>query len=599
MSILPVFPPPSCFQIGLRGVSGSTDKLLRTSSIRQLPAISRTLLTPRRQYHNPRNFPSLSRSLRQNEYAPKLLPRIQVRTVFRFRVITHYTQLPIDYEDAKGIPFRKEDLNQREVNAIFGAHLPARSANELLRIIHGRRVAGTLDDPELQPNTSLYSTRDKVKALEYLRSKIPVDEVINAGLRAEDELRLLEEQEEQGQDAELAFEETSPQTTPSEAKAEEHQQEQPQQETPKGRLPLRRETDSPYGVSNFDRIRAENIAKQEAKEKLLEEERIKREEEEAAKGNTGTLQTTTQRWITREPSPSMKKHMERATSKLEAPPEMSKWERLLPSVAMAVLICAACAAFAVYYKPVRNSARLWPDVPPAAATCASLIGLNLVVWMAWKSPHLWPLLNRYFIVVAATPKPIQLLSAVFSHQTFGHLASNMVALWFFGTRLHDEIGRGNFLALYAASGSLGFVVSLADLILRRGLHATTLGASGAVYGLLGAFFWLHRFDEFKILGYPPDPLSGPQGFAFIGLLIGLHIVGMFSKRGRTTDIASHLGGMAVGVAGGELVKRRFDEQARRRAERMKTMGVLDKAVVEKRERQPSTPSMDPLTPVQR
>ncbi len=587
MSILPVFSLPSCSRIGLRTIAGSAEQLLRVPGARQLSSIGWTPLTPCRQCHGPRRFPSLSWISRQDRLPSNLLPRTQVRTVFRFRAITHYTHLPPDYEDAKGLDFRKEDLSQREVNAIFGGFISARSANQLLKIIHGRRVAGTLDDPDLQQNTSHYTIDHKTKALEYLRENIPVDEIINAGLRAEDELGALEEQDESGRGVEEEPKGSSSQSPSSEAQVEETARHT-------GRLPLRPKSDSPYGVSNFDKIRAENIAKREAEERRLEEERKSREEEEQTKGNTGTLQTYEQK--PREMSPRMKKYMERGMSKLEAPPEMKVWERLLPSFAMTILICGIATVFAVYYQPPRNSQRLWPDVPPAAATCFGLIGINLVVWMLWKMPPLWPVLNRYFILIAATPRPLQLLGALISHQSIGHLTGNMVLLWIFGTRLHDEIGRGDFLALYFASGVVGFMVSLADLVLRRGLGATSLGASGSVYGLVAAFFWLHRFDEFKILNYPPDPLSGPQGLAFIGFLLGLHILGMFSKRGHRIDIASHLGGMAAGAVGVELVKRRMDERARVHAERMKTMDALNKIMEKTDQQAPTSPPSISMAP---
>ena len=467
--------------------------------------------------------------------------------------------------------FRKEDLNQREVNEIFGPHLTPPEANELLRIIQGRRVAGSLDDPDLQQNTAEYSIEDKIKALNYLRENIPVDEVINAGLRAEDELKALEEQERAEQ--EQGAEEYS-----NEMKETEIDFERPP--TTIGRLPGRRKTDSPYGESEFDRIRAKNIARREAEEKRLEEER-KQSEEDEANHKIGMLQAQEQK--PREMSPWMKKHTERATSPLKAPPKMKAWERLLPALAMTILVCGLSAVFAIYYKPPRNSWRLWPDVPPAAATCIGLIGLNMAVWMTWKAPPLWFLLNRYFLLMAATPRPAQLLGAMFSHQKFGHMAANMIALWFFGTRLHDDIGRGNFPALYFSSGAVGFLTSLSDLVLRRGLEWTTLGASGAIYGLCTAYFWLHRYDEFKIFGYPPDPLSAPQGLAFIGLIIGFHIFGMFGKRMSGVDIASHLGGMLAGGVGLALIEKRRDDQARARAERMKTMGMLDKVAAPKKE----------------
>ncbi|KAI1077161.1 hypothetical protein F5B20DRAFT_583653 [Whalleya microplaca] len=566
MSILPIFAPPSSFRVGLRAILRSTERSLVSKSSSSRSA--RPFSTGRRptescfQYSD-RGVLNPSRALR-SRHSRNALPWIPVRTVFRFRAITQYNQLDDSYEDATGLPFRKEDLTQKEVNGIFGAHISARQANELLKIVHGRRVAGTLDDPNLEHNTAHYSDADKIKALEYLRKHIPVDEVVNAGLRAEDELQALEEQEQGGKEAKEQPEETSPQNSPSEAQDN-------VATAPTGRIPRKSHSNSPYGESTFDRIRAKNIAEREAKEKQLEEERLKREEEEA-KGKSGTLQTQQQK--PRELSPFVKKYTERATSHLEAPPEMKAWERLLPSFAMTILVCAACAGLAMTYSPPKRSERLWPDVPPAAATCLTIIGLNLLVWTLWKYPPAWPMLNRYFLVIAATPRPLQLVASMFSHHSFSHVAVNMLVLWFFGPRLHDEIGRGNFLALYLASGTVGFGTSLANLVLRRGLDYTTHGASGAIYGVVVAFFWRHRFDEFKLFGYPPDPLSGPQGLGFIGLLLGLHIVGLFSKRSHVADLPSHLGGMVAGAAAVELIQRRMDYNARVRAERLKSRGVL-------------------------
>ncbi|KAL1844662.1 hypothetical protein VTK73DRAFT_2071 [Phialemonium thermophilum] len=104
-------------------------------------------------------------------------------------VIRDYVDLPPNYDDATGLPFRSRDLDEREVLGIFGPGISAASANRLLRILHGRRVAGTLDDPLVQVNTMPYTKQQQDAALAYLRARVPVDEVINAGLRAEDELR--------------------------------------------------------------------------------------------------------------------------------------------------------------------------------------------------------------------------------------------------------------------------------------------------------------------------------------------------------------------------------------------------------------------------
>ncbi|KAH7039745.1 uncharacterized protein B0I36DRAFT_309207 [Microdochium trichocladiopsis] len=559
-------PAPSSLQVGVRAVLRASHRRLAGSSsaisVRQLhtPGLVRHTLKESPEGHS--WSPWRATSLRSDSVSratASLGPRTQIRTIFKFRAITHYSKLPADYEDATGIPFRKEDLSQREINDIFGPHLRAQDANNLLRIIHGRRVAGTLEDPSLQVNTAQYKTQDKIKALLYLRKYIPVDEVAMAGLRAEDELKAIEAAERDGEhggeEAEHQHEETSPQTRPT------------------GRIPEAKQKDtSPYGEGHFDRIRKANIAKREAEEKRLEEERLKREAEEAI-GISGV--PSTEQAKPREVSPWMQKQVEKATSDLQAPPDLSAWQRLWPMVLTAVLICAVSALLAVNYQPPRREARLFPDIPPAAATCLGLIAANFAIWALWKIPPAWRVLNKSFLIIAATPRPLQLLGAMFSHQVMSHMFMNLVGLWFFGTRLHDNIGRGDFLALYFSCGAVGFLASLTDLVLRRGLEFTTLGASGAVYGLIAAYFWLHRFDEFKLFGYPPDPTSGPPGLAFLGLIMGIHIAGLTSKKARGIDLVSHIGGMAMGILGAEAIKRHADYKARMRAQRMHASTLLD------------------------
>lgn len=202
-------------------------------------------------------------------------------------------------------------------------------------------------------------------------------------------------------------------------------------------------------------------------------------------------------------------------------------------------------------------------------------------------------MNRYMLLVAATPRPLQIIGATFSHQSFKHLFPNMLVLWIFGTRVHDEIGRANFLALYLSSGAIGFAASLLHLVLWRGLIFTTLGASGGVYAVVTAYFWMYKFDEFKILGFPPDPISGPQGLGFIGLILGAHLVPLFSKSIHNVDIASHFAGMVAGALGIDLIRYYMEYKARARAEKVQSAGVPD-SIVEERDVPP--PVVDAPSP---
>lgn len=77
---------------------------------------------------------------------------------------------------------------------------------------------------------------------------------------------------------------------------------------------------------------------------------------------------------------------------------------------------------------------MWPNVPPAAATVIGLIGVNVAVWMMWKIPPAWRMLNKYFISVPVFPYSASMVGSVFSHQQLRHLGVNMAILWFIGTK---------------------------------------------------------------------------------------------------------------------------------------------------------------------
>ena len=76
----------------------------------------------------------------------------------------------------------------------------------------------------------------------------------------------------------------------------------------------------------------------------------------------------------------------------------------------------------------------------------------------------------------------QLLSSAFTHVELWHLAVNMLALYFLGPQLEMVLGRARFLALYVLSGLAGSVL----VYWAADPQGTTVGASGAIFGLMGA-----------------------------------------------------------------------------------------------------------------
>lgn len=185
-------------------------------------------------------------------------------------------------------------------------------------------------------------------------------------------------------------------------------------------------------------------------------------------------------------------------------------------------------------------ARYWNARQPALVTTA-LIAVNVVVFIygVFRDPeslggrmtrvHVDLALNKD--VLGFTDEWYRLVTSGFLHFGILHLGFNMYMLYILGQMLEPTIGRVRFLLLYFASllgGSLGVV------LLDQGLAA---GASGAVFGLLGAAFvgqWLHG----------ANPLSTSIGSV---LLLNLFIT--FAWRGQIS-VGGHIGGLIAGAVCG-------------------------------------------------
>jgi membrane associated rhomboid family serine protease len=82
---------------------------------------------------------------------------------------------------------------------------------------------------------------------------------------------------------------------------------------------------------------------------------------------------------------------------------------------------------------------------------------------------------------------ITLVSSLFLHGGFVHLIGNLIYLWVFGGAVEDALGRGRYLLFYLACGAAG---SLTHALLFPGSDIPSIGASGSIAGILGAFLVL-------------------------------------------------------------------------------------------------------------
>jgi membrane associated rhomboid family serine protease len=123
-----------------------------------------------------------------------------------------------------------------------------------------------------------------------------------------------------------------------------------------------------------------------------------------------------------------------------------------------------------------------------------------------------------------------------SPHSFVHILFNMFALWMFGGQLEQVWGSRRFLTFYLTCGiGAGFIIFAWNLF--TGTAVETLGASGAIYGVLTAFSLMWPNQTIMLI-FPPIPM---RAIYFIPLLFVMQIV----LGGGNVSHIGHLGGVLV------------------------------------------------------
>jgi len=126
-----------------------------------------------------------------------------------------------------------------------------------------------------------------------------------------------------------------------------------------------------------------------------------------------------------------------------------------------------------------------------------LIGINVLVFLfeSVMSPEqqslflgTWGLTPARFWQAGGLGAWAPLFTSVFLHAGWWHLISNMLALYIFGDNIEDELGPVRYLVFYLLSGT---VAGAAHLLTNSGSQLPTVGASGAIAGVLGAYIILY------------------------------------------------------------------------------------------------------------
>lgn len=154
---------------------------------------------------------------------------------------------------------------------------------------------------------------------------------------------------------------------------------------------------------------------------------------------------------------------------------------------------------------------------------------------------------------------VALATSLFLHGGWMHLMGNMLFLYVFGDNVEDELGHGRFLAFYLACGVLA---SAAHVAAEPTSTIPTIGASGAISGVLGAYLVMHptaRVTTIVWLGFFFRRVPMPA-FVFLGLWFLLQSVSGWASLGAHHASAggvawfAHIGGFVAGALIGLIAR---------------------------------------------
>jgi len=159
---------------------------------------------------------------------------------------------------------------------------------------------------------------------------------------------------------------------------------------------------------------------------------------------------------------------------------------------------------------------------------------------------------------AAVPFPVwfTLLTSVFMHGGLAHLAGNMLYLWIFGDNVEEVLGHVRYLLVYLACG---LAASLAHIALTPDSLIPTLGASGAIAGVMGMYLIWFPQNQVRVLVFRTITLM--PALLVIGLWIVMQLVlgmGELSAAGERGGVAydEHVGGAAAVLVFGAVYRGR-------------------------------------------
>jgi len=179
---------------------------------------------------------------------------------------------------------------------------------------------------------------------------------------------------------------------------------------------------------------------------------------------------------------------------------------------------------------------LWEASLPPHVLERSLLAYGLIPAVLVGADHLDPQL-------APMSAPATLVTSLFLHGDWMHLIGNMLFLWVFGDNIEDSMGHWRFLLFYLLCGA---AAGLAQAFAMPYAQEPTVGASGAVAGILGAYIVLHPKVKVLVLAMNWFPLYLPAYFV-LALWIATQVASVLFGIGGQVAWWAHIGGFITGA----------------------------------------------------
>src|SRR3954470_17455111 len=199
------------------------------------------------------------------------------------------------------------------------------------------------------------------------------------------------------------------------------------------------------------------------------------------------------------------------------------------------------------------------DVIPSRTTPYITVTIILLNALAWFYEISLPAraLDRFLFVYGVVPaafSPAPLITSMFLHGSWSHVIGNMWYLWIFGDNVEDRVGHGRFLVFYLLCG---IAAALGQIAMDPSSTLPTIGASGAIAGVMGAYFVL--YPQSRVLTLIPliiiwDVIELPTvvllGFWFLMQLFSAGTIAMTSSTAvGGVAFMAHVAGFLCGMAG--------------------------------------------------